>query len=136
MKIKVYPAFQEVEYKSWEVPAELSSEKELASLCRRCAASSRSSETEISTYLCPSSLIQPNQEDNISKILSQALISYLRLLDIPDPTKDTYEQKLYELGFFAMGTYQNHGTGTIYRSSSILEQLCKLSWFPTTMGYV
>jgi len=136
LNIKVYPAFQKIKYKYYEVPTELSSEKELASTCVTHAAYSRTYDTEISTYVQPSSLIQPNEEGKVSKTLSQALISYLSLLDIPDPSYYKNKQKLYELGFFAKGTYQNHGTGTIYLSSSVLEQLRKLSWFPTTKGYV
>lgn len=136
LKIKFYPPFKRVQYKWWEVPESLHPEKQLADQCYKRAASSRSYETCITSYIPPTSLMQPSQEKDFSKSLSQSLLSYLRLIKVPDDNSCNYKKDMHELGFFAYGVYQNHGKYCQYNPGSILEQLRKLPWLPTTKGFV
>lgn len=136
LKIKFYPTFQKVKFRWWQVPEGLSLEKQLAIKCRDQAASSRYMDTTITYYIPPSSLTQLSQKESVKKALSQSLLSYLCLIELPDTSSSRYKGALHYHGFYALGTYQNHGCYSEYGSSTILENLKKLPWVPTTKGYV
>jgi len=130
LKISFYPSFKEIKYPSWKIPDELVAEKSLASSCNRKAASSRSSDTQLTTYLPPSTLTRPIPYESLCK----SLLAYLKHSNIPSSTSSSYKKELHNIGLYASGIYHNHGCYIEYAPSTVLIKLRNLPWFSTTKG--
>lgn len=135
--IRFYPPFKQIVH-PWYAALTSSSEAGLLDKCKRQAATSRRHDTEVKSYILPSTLEQLPSEAGFLKCFSTSIIDWLNTLSIPEKVESEYQfgRSMHPYGLYAAGTFENRGRYVYYSPSIILERLLQLPWLPTTKGYV